>query len=462
MMQLIGTIVCLAGIAWLFYMDRDPDASPAPALWIPTIWLLITGSRSVTEWLSMRPQVSLAQQFSDSSPIDAAVYASLIAAGLVVLNSRSIPVRGFLRQNLPLVLFVAFCALSVLWSDAPFIAFKRWTKSVGDLVMVIIVLTDPRPVAALRTLFKRIAFVLLPLSVLFIICFPNLGSGYSPEDMTWMYFGVTTFKNLLGMIAMVCGLFSFWSLLCAYEDRSMRNRRGHIAAHLIIFITACWLIIKADSMTSLACLALAGAVLVLVGQRSVLRWQAGVPLVLIFFLAVPAIAVFFDPLGPLLHSLGRNSTITGRTLIWQTVLSLQTSPWFGAGFESFWLGPRLERIWHMSVNGIQEAHNGYIEVYLNLGWCGVILLSAVILSGYSRAIAALRRDRQEGRLRLAVLTAALIFSMTEAGFRMLSPIWIALLLAASERPAIRAASTARKMPEFFRQRAAPKEIRILQ
>ena len=460
---MICTIGCIAGIGWLFYLDRDPGSRPSPALWIPTFWLLICGSRSVTEWLAMRPALSLARQYSDSSPIDAIFYAVLIASGLVVLNFRSLRVRSFLRQNILLLLFFAYCALSILWSDFPFVAFKRWSKSVGDLVMVMIVLTDAHPKHALRQLFKRAAFVLLPLSVLLIAQFPDVGTGYSPEDMTIMYFGVTTFKNMLGLIAMVCGLFSLWQMLCAYEDRTMRNRIRHLLAHAVMFTTACWLIVKANSMTSLACLVLAGTVIILVGQRSVLRWHIGVPVVAALSVILPALVLLLDPLGPLLHSLGRNSTLTGRTLIWHAVLSLQTNPWFGTGFESFWLGNRLERVWHMSVDGIQEAHNGYLELYLNLGWCGVLLLGAVIVSGYVRAIEAMRHDRQDARLRLALLTATLIFSMTEAGFRMLSPIWLAFLLVACESSPVLVEENIRRSSGLLWIRATgARQVRVLQ
>jgi len=461
MTQVICTIICIAGIAWLFYLDRDPESRPSPALWIPTLWLLICGSRSVTEWLAMRPAVSLSQQYSQSSPMDAAFYAVLIASGLTILNLRSQRVKSFLRQNLPLLLFFAYCALSTLWSDFPFVAFKRWSKSAGDLVMIMIVLTDAQPKHAIRQLFNRAAFVLLPLSVLFIMCFPDLGAGYNPEDMTFMYFGVTTFKNMLGLIAMVCGLFSLWQLVRAHEHYAMHNRRDHLIAQATIFIVASWLIVKANSMTSLVCLVLAGTLMILVGQRSVLRLRPGVPLIVATVLTLPAIVLFLDPLGTLLHSLGRNSTLTGRTLIWQAVLSLHTNPWFGTGFESFWLGNRLERVWHMSVDGIQEAHNGYLELYLNLGWCGILLLGAVIVVGYARALAAVHSDRQDGRLRLALLTATLIFSLTEAGFRMLSPMWLAFLLAAAECQPRLVESESKWLPESFWLRAVPpKHVRI--
>jgi O-antigen ligase len=76
-----------------------------------------------------------------------------------------------------------------------------------------------------------------------------------------------------------------------------------------------------------------------------------------------------------------------------------------------------------------EAHNGYIEVYLNLGWVGVGLIGLLLINGYFRAVAAFRRDRGIGGLMLAFVATAAVYSVTEAGFRMLDPIWIFLLMA---------------------------------
>ncbi len=51
----------------------------------------------------------------------------------------------------------------------------------------------------------------------------------------------------------------------------------------------------------------------------------------------------------------------------------------GAGFESFWISPSVQNFWRKLVGwwhpeGLNEAHDGYIEVYLNLGWIGVCLI----------------------------------------------------------------------------------------
>ena len=79
--------------------------------------------------------------------------------------------------------------------------------------------------------------------------------------------------------------------------------------------------------------------------------------------------------------------------------------------------------------GIQEAHNGYLEIYLNLGWIGVTLLVVLIISGYRNVVASFRQDQEMGMIRLAFFVMSVIFSFTEAGFRMMSVSWIAFLLA---------------------------------
>lgn len=462
MIQLIGTIVCIAVIAGLFYLDRDAGVRPSKALWIPTVWLLINSSRAVSSWIQRAPAESLAQQYSEPSPLDAAVYAILIALGLFVLNFRSRQVKRFLHENLPLVLFFGYCALSITWSEYPFIALKRWSKAIGDMVMILLLFTDPYPRVAIKQVFARVAFILLPLSVLFIKVYPALGTAYSPEDNVMMYFGVTTFKNLLGMICMVLGLASLWSFAGAYEDRTLPHRERHLIAHGVTIAMAIGLILRADSMTSFSCLFLAGSVLVLTSRSWIARRSSTVHAIVGGAIGLPLFALFINSMGTLVQTLGRNSTLTGRTTIWKAVLSLHTNPFIGTGFESFWLGNRLQAVWNMSVKGIQEAHNGFIELYLNLGWVGLLLLGWLIVTGYRNAIVVLRRDPHDGSLRVAFLTASLIFSLTEAGFRMLSPIWFAFLLAIAGNCAGLQHAAVIEMPDLsLKYSAARKQIRIL-
>src|SRR5919197_4636617 len=189
----LATILFVAGILLLFRLDRAGKREVSPALWIPTVWLLIAGSRLLSEW-QIASGAESPDQYFDGSPIDRLVLGALLALGVAVLIGRHERTRAFLAHNPALLLLFAYFGTSVLWSDFPEIAFKRWTKALGDLVMVMVVLTDPRPVEAIKRLLARAAFLLVPISVLLIKYYPEWGRGYEPWTWTPYYGGVATGK----------------------------------------------------------------------------------------------------------------------------------------------------------------------------------------------------------------------------------------------------------------------------
>jgi len=461
-MKLIATIVTIAFIYALFRLDRDKDARVTWALWIPVTWFGILCSRPVSYWLNPDPGSNYLDRFTESSPIDATVYGLLLVAGLLVLNRRSHRVRQFLQANLPILLFFFYCALSLAWSDDPMVAFKRWFKAIGDLVMVLIVLTEPDAELAIRRIYARVGFVLLPMSVLFILYFPSLGTTYDASEHVTMYTGVATFKNLLGVLCMACGLGALWSFLGARPDRAMPDRRRHMLAQGIAVALAAGLVIRADSMTSLSSFALAGAVLVASSWTWVRRRPHALVACYLATIAAAGFALFVSSGAAVLQQLGRNPTLTGRTMIWRAVLAQHINPLIGAGFESFWMGDRMQSVWSMSQVGIQQAHNGYLELYLNLGWIGLALLGVLIVTGYWNGFALYRRDPQAGGLRIALLTAAMVYAFTEAGFRMMSPDWFGFLLAVMAMPATLHAQPPTTGSLINQRGRSPAEARMLQ
>ena len=131
------------------------------------------------------------------------------------------------------------------------------------------------------------------------------------------------------------------------------------------------------------------------------------------------------------HALGRKTDLTGRASdIWPMLIPMAPNALFGAGFESFWLGPRMQKVWD-AIPGlhVSEAHNGYLELYLNLGAVGIGLVILVVVHGYRRCVAAFRIDPDLGGLMLAYVMTVPVYSYTEAGFRMLFFTWSFLLVA---------------------------------
>ena len=94
----------------------------------------------------------------------------------------------------------------------------------------------------------------------------------------------------------------------------------------------------------------------------------------------------------------------------------------------------MQKVWSSFVGwwhpeSLNEAHNGYIEIYLNLGWIGLFLIVLILISGYRQAVKAFRGDPELASLMLAYVTTSTFYSITEAGFRMMNLSWIFLLLA---------------------------------
>ena len=429
-MTLIGTIVFLVGILGLFVLDRDARNRTSKALWLPVCWLLIIGSRPVSAWLQGGgPSQGIG--FEDGSPLDRNIYLALIVLGLGVLFQRRVAVGKILRGNWPTLLFMAYCAASVAWSDYPEVAVKRWIKSVGDFAMVMIVLTAVDRTNAIKRVLARVGFILLPGSILLIKYYPDLGRAYSKWEGTAFYVGVAADKNMLGMICMILGLGAAWRFI--HELRG-EGRRRVLIVHGTIVGMALWLTWTANSMTSLSCFAIGSALIVATSSRSLARTAGRVHLMVAIVLLASSSVLFLNVGGNVLTAMGRNPTLTGRTELWQQLLKMDHSPLLGAGFESFWSPERVDHFVTVLKWAPNEAHNGYLEVYLNLGWVGVAFLGIVIATGYRAVMRCLRQEPEIGCLKLAYFVVGMAYSFTEAGFRNLTPVWIAFLLAVVKIP----------------------------
>lgn len=423
----VAVVIYGLGILGLFFLNRNQDSPTSKALWLPVVWLVIIGSRPVSQWLNIAPTTNSVDQYLDGSPLDRAVFAALLAIGLVVLLKRGRRVIALLRSNWPIVLFFAYCALSATWSDYPDVAFKRWTKALGDVVMVLIVVTDADPGAAIKRLLSRVGLILLPASVLLIKYFPVLGRAYTPEFGYWqqMYIGVAATKNSLGELALIFGLGATWQFTELFHDKSALNRSRRLCVQATILAIVLWIFWTADSITSLSCFVL-GVALLLITASERFRRPALTHILILAMLTGSALVIFVAP--NFVSILGRDPTLTGRTQIWSAVLDMPVNRWIGTGFESFWLGDRMQRIWNLWWWHPNEAHNGYIEVLLNLGWTGISLLTVLLIAGYRKIVSRLC-DASLARLELTYVLVAIVYSFTEAGFRMLSLTWVFLLLA---------------------------------
>src|SRR4029077_3152784 len=167
--------------------------------------------------------------------------------------------------------FMVYCFLAIVWSDFPFVAFKRWIKTLGHPIMVLIVLTEADPREGIKRVLKRVAFLTVPLSVIFIKYYPQYGRGFDSWTGEAFNNGVGLNKNELGYGCLVFGLFFFWNLLSARQLTPKLRRWEEYGICLVFLGMIQWLSTMANSATSLSCSVVAAATMVVVGTPLVNR-----------------------------------------------------------------------------------------------------------------------------------------------------------------------------------------------
>jgi len=399
------------------------------------IWVASGASRPVSSWFNLSSEVAVsAEAYDAGNPVERNFYLLLILAGFFILLKRHVSVRDFLRQNLALSLFTLFWGVSVIWADYPLITFKRWIKDSGTIIMVLILLSEINPLAAFRMVFVRCAYILIPFSLLLIRYFSDLGRLYSKWDGGLMNVGVTPQKNSLGMLALASVLFVTWDLIEVIRSRRQRKLTLVCIFDVAILIASIYILYLSHSATSIVCTILGLAVFIalrLPSLRHNIR-RLGFS-VIIGLIALFGLNTFIDLKSEFLILVGRDPTLTSRTEVWPIVLQYQTSPILGPGFKSFWAGTRLTAIWENYH--IIQAHDGYLETYLNGGVAGVGLLLAFLVSTIRRIGADLQHETIYSSMRLTIWLVVVIHNYTEASFNTFSPLWIALLVVSAKFPA---------------------------
>ena len=229
----LALLICILLILYLFWMDRKKTEGVSSAIWIPFIWMFLAGSRYVSQWLNLSAPLSSADTYLEGSPVNRAVFLSLILAGAIILLRRRLNWDELLKQNIWIWLFFLFGLISILWSDYPFVSFKRLIKALGNVIMAMVILTEQRPYKAIGVILRRFAFLLLPLSVLFIKYYPELGRVYR-HDGGGMFTGVAGQKNGLGAICLLSGIYFSWNLLLNCREGAKSGQRLHYSIYLII------------------------------------------------------------------------------------------------------------------------------------------------------------------------------------------------------------------------------------
>jgi O-antigen ligase len=347
---------------------------------------------------------------------DRLVLVILIIIAVLILCRRKIEWSLITKDNFWLILLFLYLGSTILWSNFQFVSFKRWMRLSGVIPIALVVLTERSPLKALESALRRCTYVLIPFSLLLIKYFPNFAVEYSPEGKK-MWEGVASQKNGLGVICALSAFLIIWTFLRDWRMGSFLKKKSHAFAEGLVLAIALYLLggfRGAYSATATGFLIIGVASLLLLYRMKSKARQ--ISTFLVFMVAGGLLCLTFaDSLAPIVTSFfHRDASFTGRSDIWRMVIDVASrNPLLGVGYGGYW-GLQDGEIFSTLL--VREAHSGYLDVYLEVGIVGIVLLLAFLLSYHYRALRELNHAFDWGLFGICLLMMTLIHNFTESNF----------------------------------------------
>ena len=237
----------------------------------------------------------------------------------------------------------------------------------------------------LRVLSNAILFIAV-LSLFFVYLTPwgihvNEIQGSGIYSGFWM--GAFVHKNALSTI-MCLGVIAFF---CMFGMQRVRPRGrlpliGNLWQCLPLFLLIV-LIIGSRGMTSILGLicAVVGYFLYRSFTTKPLLKEALVLFIVVFM--VIGTVIFAVHAKELLSFLGKDLTLTGRVPLWKVLSTFMLErPWLGYGFTAFMSdkSPILHIIWNAVGWEQFNAHNGWIQLHLDMGLIGFLVVVGILIN----------------------------------------------------------------------------------
>jgi exopolysaccharide production protein ExoQ len=277
----------------------------------------------------------------------------------------------------------ALACISAIWSLNPAISLYHGIQ----LLMTILVGFMLCMYASLDRILQILFAALVATAVLSLAV--NLAGAGFAYGLGGEWLGVFPHKNLLGHMMVVliftgmCLLLSGWRPLVSAGAIALAvfllamSRSG---AAWVGFAVAMWPLPLAFAFRKGATWLAVAAGLGLAGAAAIL---------LVFEISD------FNPIKSGLNAMGKDETLTGRTILWDFGMeAFNSRPWLGFGFRGYWESPETTMQLLRVVIGqdLWYFHNNFIEVAVAFGFIGPIVLGAGLAWALFAALRSFARD----------------------------------------------------------------------
>lgn len=282
-----------------------------------------------------------------------------------------------MADNKLLMSWPILAILSVLWSLSPAITLYHGLQLLMTFMAALLFCMTVDRFRMLKIIFYALLWCQV-LSLAAVLAMPSLGLAPGGE---WK--GVFSHKNVLGMSMAL----QILTCVCLF----LHGWQRWLCGSVLVF--AAGLLAMSHSGTALVALVVALSPVPLAMVYRVggnwLRAALASGCILAAALIYLLVGLQFDPVGAALEGVGKDRTLTGRTILWDIgIAAFLERPLLGYGFKGYWESPETTVQYLRMVIGheLWFFHNNFIEVAVGFGVIGAVLFVAGLLAGTVKTI----------------------------------------------------------------------------
>ena len=310
------------------------------------------------------------------------VFIFLFMASVFALVGNLNSLIAFIKREKYLSILVAYCVISLIWSEESFISFKRSFQLFVEYLVILMAVLFIKPQKALNTM--RVVITLYILTTFFLVMtFPQ---AVDPAFNTWR--GFTAQKNGLAQIALFCFLSSLF--FYSKEDSTLTKYWNYGitgSSVLIIFMaSSSTIILVFIIIVGILIFIKISKIFSVIGMGKVIFVTVISFVVILLFL----IGLFAGEVFALITDIfEKDLSFTGRTIYWPYLLGdVQKKLLLGWGFGTYWVlgSEHIYRLFIVENLVMNTAHNGFIDLALQVGLIGFIIFIIMVVVFFRRSL----------------------------------------------------------------------------
>ena len=317
-----------------------------------------------------RPSYSFAalflNQWAYAAGVGMASTLLFLAPWLVIVLRRPNAAIGGVYLNWPLLMLPVLATVSVLWSDYPEWSLRAGIQFIVTIVIGIVAASCIKPRDALSALMSALTLVAV---------LSELQSAASGSILA--LFGSKNYFSLCIALLIVASI----GVALDRSQHPVFRAVGMLAAAL-----SPGLLMQGNSLGATFAAGIAASVMLgifVITKFPVKNRAALFGLFAFIFAWVLVLAsTVFENATDVLPLLGKEATLTGRTVLWDAAMvSFPKHPFLGVGFQAFWQVGNwpAEQLWlysHIPGKSGFHFHNTYLQILVDLGLVGLFALVA--------------------------------------------------------------------------------------